>query len=71
MVQDVWQVLARNNANSGGGALPLSNIVWCVGLIRDLEGIRSIVLKEYKAHAGLNRAEAAGHVWAKRCVMAP
>ncbi len=51
-VHDVWQALARNNANSGGGVLPQraeQYLVRGVGLIRDLEDIRSIVLKEYKA----------------------
>jgi cobalt-zinc-cadmium resistance protein CzcA len=51
-VQDVWQALAHNNANSGGGVLPQraeQYLVRGVGLIRDLEDIRSIVLKEYKA----------------------
>ena len=48
-IEDVHQALARNNANTGGGILPQraeSYLVRGVGLIRDLEDIRSIVLKE-------------------------
>src|SRR5215475_11142681 len=48
-INDVYQALARNNANSGGGVLPQGPeafLVRGVGLIRDLEDIRSIVLKE-------------------------
>ncbi len=48
-IGDVYQALARNNANSGGGVLPQraeQYLVRGVGLIRDLDDIRSIVLKE-------------------------
>ncbi|MGE5522662.1 MAG: efflux RND transporter permease subunit [Rhodospirillaceae bacterium] len=48
-IQDVWQALARNNANAGGGVLPQraeQYLVRGVGLVRDLEDIRNIVLKE-------------------------
>jgi cobalt-zinc-cadmium resistance protein CzcA len=51
-INDVFQALARNNANSGGGVLPQGPeafLVRGVGLIRDLEDIRSIVLKEVGA----------------------
>jgi cobalt-zinc-cadmium resistance protein CzcA len=51
-IQDVYQALARNNANSGGGVLPQraeQYLVRGVGLIRDLEDIRNIVLKEYRS----------------------
>src|SRR3954454_21534157 len=48
-VKEVFDALARNNANSGGGILPQhaeQYLVRGVGLIRDLDDIRSIVLKE-------------------------
>ena len=48
-LQDVFQALARNNANSGGGVLPHYSeqyLIRGVGLIKDVEDIRSIVLKE-------------------------
>jgi len=51
-IGDVYQALARNNANSGGGVLPQGPeafLVRGVGLIRDLDDIRSIVLKEIGA----------------------
>ena len=51
-IGDVYQALARNNANSGGGVLPQGAEVFLVrgvGLIRDLDDIRSIVLKEVGA----------------------
>ena len=51
-INDVYQALARNNANSGGGVLRQGAeafLVRGVGLIRDLEDIRSIVLKEIGA----------------------
>jgi cobalt-zinc-cadmium resistance protein CzcA len=51
-IGDVYQALARNNANSGGGVLPQgaeSFLVRGVGLIRNLDDIRSIVLKEIGA----------------------
>lgn len=46
---DVWQALARNNANAGGGVLPQKAeqyLVRGIGLVRNLEDIGSIVLKE-------------------------
>lgn len=48
-IQDVFDALARNNANSGGGILPQhaeQYLVRGIGLIRDLDDIRSIILKE-------------------------
>lgn len=48
-IQDVTSALARNNANSGGGILPRGAeqyLVRGIGLIRDLDDIRLIVLKE-------------------------
>ena len=48
-IQDVWQALARNNANTGGGVLPQraeQYLVRGIGLVRDLDDIRNIVLKE-------------------------
>jgi len=48
-IQDVTNALARNNANAGGGILPQhaeQYLIRSVGLIRDLDDIRGIVLKE-------------------------
>ena len=48
-LNDVTGALARNNANSGGGILPQGSeqfLVRGVGLIRTLDDIRSIILKE-------------------------
>ena len=48
-LQDVYQALARNNANSGGGVLPHyaeQYLIRGIGLVKDLDDIRSIVLKE-------------------------
>ena len=48
-LQDVYQALARNNANSGGGVLPHyaeQYLIRGIGLINNLEDIGSIVLKE-------------------------
>jgi len=48
-INDVHQALARNNANSSGGILPRGPevlLVRGVGLIRNLDDIRSVVLKE-------------------------
>lgn len=48
-LQDVYQALARNNANSGGGVLPHyaeQYLIRGVGLINNVEDIRSIILKE-------------------------
>ncbi len=50
-MQDVWQALARNNANAGGGVLPQKAeqyLVRGIGLIKDLDDIRNIVLKEVR-----------------------
>ncbi|HEY7210616.1 MAG TPA: CusA/CzcA family heavy metal efflux RND transporter [Bryobacteraceae bacterium] len=48
-IQDVYQALERNNANSGGGILPQGPeqfLVRGVGLINSLDDIRNIVLKQ-------------------------
>lgn len=48
-INEVYQALARNNSNSGGGVLPHYSeqyLIRGVGLIRNLDDIRSIVLKE-------------------------
>jgi cobalt-zinc-cadmium resistance protein CzcA len=48
-LQDVYQALARNNANSGGGILPTKSeqyVIRGVGLIRTVQDIGDIVLKE-------------------------
>nr|MCU0973744.1 efflux RND transporter permease subunit [Burkholderiales bacterium] len=48
-VQDLYTALARNNANSGGGILPHHSeqyLIRGVGLIRSLQDIERIVLKE-------------------------
>lgn len=48
-IGDVRNALAHNNANAGGGVLPQhaeQYLIRSVGLIRDLEDIRNIVLKE-------------------------
>jgi cobalt-zinc-cadmium resistance protein CzcA len=48
-VGDVYQAVGRNNANAGGGVLPQyaeQYLIRGVGLIRDLEDLRAIVLKE-------------------------
>lgn len=48
-IQDVRTALAENNANSGGGVLTQRSeqyLVRGVGLLRDLNDIRNIVLKE-------------------------
>src|SRR3954462_1416998 len=48
-IKDVYEALARNNANAGGGILPQhaeQYLVRGVGLIRNLDDIRNIVLKE-------------------------
>lgn len=47
---DVYQAVARNNANSGGGVLPHFSeqfLIRGVGLVRNLDDIRTIVLKEH------------------------
>ena len=51
-IQDVHEALARNNANSSGGILPQGPEMYLVrgiGLIKDLDDIRSMVLKEVAA----------------------
>lgn len=48
-LREVFEALARNNANSGGGVLPHyaeQYLIRGVGLIRDVEDIGNIVLKE-------------------------
>ncbi len=48
-VSDVYQAVGRNNANAGGGVLPQyaeQYLIRGVGLVRDLEDLRAIVLKE-------------------------
>jgi cobalt-zinc-cadmium resistance protein CzcA len=48
-IQDVYEALARNNANSSGGILPRGPEIYLVrgiGLIRNLDDIRSVVVKE-------------------------
>ena len=48
-LQEVYQALARNNANSGGGVLPHyaeQYLIRGMGLIKTLDDIRTIVLKE-------------------------
>ncbi len=53
-LQDVTEALSRNNANSGGGILPRNDeqyLIRGIGLIRNLDDIRSIVLKEVKGTA--------------------
>ena len=48
-IQDVWQALARNNANAGGGVLPQKAeqyLIRGIGLVKDLDDLRNIVLKE-------------------------
>jgi heavy metal efflux system protein len=50
-INDVRDALARNNANAGGGFLPQhaeQYLIRSVGLVRDLDDIRNIVLKESK-----------------------
>lgn len=48
-VKDVYEALARNNANAGGGVLPQNAeqyLIRGVGLVKDLDDIRLIVVKE-------------------------
>ncbi len=48
-IKDVYDALARNNTNAGGGILSKHDeqyLIRGVGLIRNLDDIRSIVLKE-------------------------
>lgn len=48
-VQDVYAALARNNANSGGGQMPVfaeRYLIRGVGLINDTDDIGNVVLKE-------------------------
>ena len=46
---DVYQAVGRNNANAGGGVLPQyaeQYLIRGIGLVRDVEDLRAIVLKE-------------------------
>ncbi|MBL8533449.1 MAG: efflux RND transporter permease subunit [Betaproteobacteria bacterium] len=48
-LHEVYDALTRNNANSGGGILPTGDeqyLVRGIGLIRSIDDIRNIVLKE-------------------------
>ncbi|MFN0162813.1 MAG: efflux RND transporter permease subunit [Burkholderiales bacterium] len=48
-VNDVYTAIGRNNANAGGGVLPQQAeqyLIRGVGLVRDVEDLKSIVLKE-------------------------
>ena len=48
-VGDVYQAVGRNNANAGGGVLPQyaeQYLIRGIGLVRDVEDLRAIVLKE-------------------------
>lgn len=48
-VADVFQAVGRNNANAGGGVLPQyaeQYLIRGIGLVRDLEDLRAIVLRE-------------------------
>ena len=50
-INDVRGAMARNNANAGGGILPQhaeQYLIRSVGLVRNLDDIRNIVLKEDK-----------------------
>jgi cobalt-zinc-cadmium resistance protein CzcA len=51
-IRDIYNALARNNANSSGGILPRGPEIFLVrgvGLIKSLDDIRSIVVKEVGA----------------------
>lgn len=51
-ISDVYRALGRNNANAGGGILPQGPeqfLVRGVGLVRSLDDLRNIVLKESAA----------------------
>ena len=48
-IADVYQAVGRNNANAGGGVLPQyaeQYLIRGVGLVKDLEDLRVIVLRE-------------------------
>ncbi|MBS1130245.1 MAG: Heavy metal efflux pump CzcA [Proteobacteria bacterium] len=48
-VADVYQAVGRNNANAGGGVLPQyaeQYLIRGIGLVRDVEDLRAIVLRE-------------------------
>lgn len=50
-IHDVHEALARNNANSSGGILPSGPEIYLVrgvGLVKNLDDIRTIVLKEVR-----------------------
>jgi cobalt-zinc-cadmium resistance protein CzcA len=51
-IHDVFEALSRNNANASGGIMPKGPEIFLIrglGLIRNLDDIRSIVLKEVNA----------------------
>ena len=48
-IADVYQAVGRNNANAGGGVLPQyaeQYLIRGVGLVKDLDDLRAIVLRE-------------------------
>ncbi|MDE2439851.1 MAG: efflux RND transporter permease subunit, partial [Betaproteobacteria bacterium] len=48
-VADVYRAVSSNNANAGGGVLPQyaeQYLIRSIGLVRDIEDLRAIVLKE-------------------------
>src|SRR5574343_1334097 len=48
-ISDVYLAVGRNNANAGGGVLPQyaeQYLIRGIGLVRDIEDLRAIVLKE-------------------------
>ncbi len=50
-IQEVHQAVSRNNANSGGGVLPQgaeAYLIRGIGLVRGLDDLRDIVLKEVR-----------------------
>jgi cobalt-zinc-cadmium resistance protein CzcA len=50
-IQEVFQALASNNANSGGGVLPRfaeQHLIRGIGLVQDVGDIESIVLREFQ-----------------------
>ena len=72
-INDVRDAMARNNANAGGGILPQhaeQYLIRSVGLVRDLDDIRNIVLKEDKGTPIYIR-DVAQVRWARKCVTAP
>ena len=72
-INDVRDALARNNANAGGGVLPQhaeQYLIRSVGLVRDLDDIRNIVLKETKGTPVYIRDVARSALSAQKFVMA-